>query len=905
MKPVPHIIGNSTVKTSNADMNQDCSVFLGKAQISATLQEGVIQKLNGHDALPFIPAEKLKDLTSHVFNGESGAHDAIVRFDTQEIQGIGTPPNSTPTKNGSPEIKLKITKTYMNGKPLFESSICGESSESPPELEDTDQKSKRGNKRKSIKFESPEDKLAIEALSTSSSSESSEMKTVSDLDTSDLKEKEDLLLKYFIGDVVWSKVSGYPWWPCMITCDPILYTHSKIKGQRKSARQYHVQFFGNAPERAWIFEKSIVPFKGEHEYEQLCQESAKQATTKAEKSKLLKPISGKIRSQWDIGIEQAKEAVEMTIEDRKAKFTFVYIKDRPHLNPKVAEEVGIPLDLIKESDESFDAEVENPKKEDGISSKRRRLSKMSDGVQETLTFETNEASISESPERRGLIASPATKKRSGAYGPRSKKGDAVTQFLVFCQKHRDEVVNEHPDASNDEIEELLESQWNVLSDKQKARYNTKFAILTSPKPEEDSGPVSEVTLRNTLQPLKGCYVRIYRGIAPGASMKSIGDAKVNLFQESPKRRSRSRSSLHGNSRNFTKMTRKRAEELDAQGAPRKRLRINNKQGEPSKERTPRVCRARDIAPLKNQPAIHSLSDACKPLKKRSRSSATGSIALALSKTSPVSLTENEVLDCHGDERSESQSESADESQMEISLLSKRSDRAVAKREYLCQLCEKGGHLKLCEGLCYAAFHLSCLGLSERPVGKFLCKECSSGVHACFVCKEKNPEVKRCTASHCGKFYHESCLQKYPLTVFDNKGFRCPLHSCISCYVSNPSNPKISKGKMIQCIRCPVAYHGGEACLAAGCAILTATSIVCTSHFSANKSNRHHEHVNVSWCFVCSKGGSLLCCESCPAAFHPDCLNIEMPDGSWFCNDCRAGKKPKFQDIIWVKLGNYR
>lgn len=53
------------------------------------------------------------------------------------------------------------------------------------------------------------------------------------------------------------------------------------------------------------------------------------------------------------------------------------------------------------------------------------------------------------------------------------------------------------------------------------------------------------------------------------------------------------------------------------------------------------------------------------------------------------------------------------------------------------------------------------------------------------------------------------------------------------------------------------------------------------------------------------GGSLLCCEACPAAFHPDCLNIDMPDGSWFCNDCRAGKKLHFQDIIWVKLGNYR
>ena len=102
------------------------SVFLSKAQLSAGLQDGVVQKFNGHDALPFIPAERLKDLTSRVFNGEPGAHDAKLRFESQEVKGLGTPPHTTPVKNGSPEIKLKITKTYMNGKPLFESSICGD-----------------------------------------------------------------------------------------------------------------------------------------------------------------------------------------------------------------------------------------------------------------------------------------------------------------------------------------------------------------------------------------------------------------------------------------------------------------------------------------------------------------------------------------------------------------------------------------------------------------------------------------------------------------------------------------------------------------------------------------------------------------------------------------------------------
>lgn len=48
-------------------------------------------------------------------------------------------------------------------------------------------------------------------------------------------------------------------------------------------------------------------------------------------------------------------------------------------------------------------------------------------------------------------------------------------------------------------------------------------------------------------------------------------------------------------------------------------------------------------------------------------------------------------------------------------------------------------------------------------------------------------------NQCGKFYHEACVKKYPLTVFESRGFRCPLHSCMSCHASNPSNPRPSKG----------------------------------------------------------------------------------------------------------------
>ncbi|KAM7141771.1 histone-lysine N-methyltransferase, H3 lysine-36 specific isoform 4-T4 [Molossus nigricans] len=230
---------------------------------------------------------------------------------------------------------------------------------------------------------------------------------------------------------------------------------------------------------------------------------------------------------------------------------------------------------------------------------------------------------------------------------------------------------------------------------------------------------------------------------------------------------------------------------------------------------------------------------------------------------------------------------------------------AALKENVCQNCEKLGELLLCEAQCCGAFHLECLGLTEMPRGKFICNECRTGIHTCFVCKQSGEDVKRCLLPLCGKFYHEECVQKYPPTVVQNKGFRCSLHICITCHAANPASVSASKGRLMRCVRCPVAYHANDFCLAAGSKILASNSIICPNHFTPRRGCRNHEHVNVSWCFVCSEGGSLLCCDSCPAAFHRECLNIDIPEGNWYCNDCKAGKKPHYREIVWVKVGRYR
>ena len=47
-----------------------------------------------------------------------------------------------------------------------------------------------------------------------------------------------------------------------------------------------------------------------------------------------------------------------------------------------------------------------------------------------------------------------------------------------------------------------------------------------------------------------------------------------------------------------------------------------------------------------------------------------------------------------------------------------------------------------------------------------------------------------------------------------------------------------------------------------------------------------EHTD--YCFLCKDGGELLCCDTCPLAFHLKCLFPPMksiPDGEWSCSRC--------------------
>ncbi|QDZ20406.1 hypothetical protein A3770_04p29240 [Chloropicon primus] len=50
--------------------------------------------------------------------------------------------------------------------------------------------------------------------------------------------------------------------------------------------------------------------------------------------------------------------------------------------------------------------------------------------------------------------------------------------------------------------------------------------------------------------------------------------------------------------------------------------------------------------------------------------------------------------------------------------------------------------------------------------------------------------------------------------------------------------------------------------------------------------------NDDQCRACGKEGKLVCCDGCPAAFHPECVGLDaddLPQGDWYCAKCEGGR----------------
>ncbi|RVE66357.1 hypothetical protein OJAV_G00106480 [Oryzias javanicus] len=702
-----------SVRKARGDVSSDPALLMDKAaaQLAATLQDGVLQKMAGHGHNNHTH-EKLKDLTALVLNGDQDS--VLPQLCTPEppmLKGAEAPAANGPhqhncTSHAEPELTVSIPQKRRGTQ----------------------------NKPKAQVNCSPVENT-IEEAAVAQPPRMSELK---------LPEGDGPLRTRFCpGDLVWTKVPGYPWWPCMVTSDPEFNSHFKEKQKAVTCELdilYHVQYFGDAPERSYVFERNMVSFTGEQQYPELCQGITIPGSCVTHR-KTSASVPQKLQAQWNMGVIQAKEALNMLPDQRLENFGFLYNEDGPHLNPHILEKLK-PEDC---DGAALDSDA-------------------------GLVSDLNSSSSSES-----LVEPVAPKKRRRPRQAQTKAG-----------KRRNKCAA---------------SRTCDLVKKRKPRLQSlaEDALETGRKEKKK------------------------RSRQPQAGAASDRD-------QPPKRR---RSALKDPDK-----------QASSSEDPDKKRR---------KKRDGKEARKRGQARLQDDQSSE------KPKRRRKRKQ-DGEMMTSKAKkrrSSPCPDPEGSG----SEERPDSPSDSLDGT--------KKGER---RKEFVCQVCEQAGEdLVPCEGQCCGMFHLHCLGPSFKPEDKLLCQQCRAGIHSCFACKKSEGECAAAT----------------------------------SCHFGSGTKHKSTKGRLMRCLRCPVAYHIGDLCVAAGSEMITNTAIVCTNHFNAKKGYSHHSHVNVSWCFVCSKGGQLLCCESCPAAFHPDCLNIAMPDGSWYCNDCRAGKKPRYRDIIWVKLGTYR
>lgn len=192
-----------------------------------------------------------------------------------------------------------------------------------------------------------------------------------------------------------------------------------------------------------------------------------------------------------------------------------------------------------------------------------------------------------------------------------------------------------------------------------------------------------------------------------------------------------------------------------------------------------------------------------------------------------------------------------------------------------------------------------------PKPDFVCYHCSTKTHqTCFICKVKAEDdtTVQCSYKGCLRYYHKACFAEYPqASVNIDDTFICPYHKCHTCFASDAASVA-TESKLVTCVFCPTSYHYNDVnCIPAGTEWLTTIQIICPNHALHPPSN-----INVNWCFVCSRGGDLICCETCPGAFHLSCVNeTEAPQGKYVCDTCKAGRRPLYNELVWAKMGNYR
>lgn len=116
------------------------------------------------------------------------------------------------------------------------------------------------------------------------------------------------------GDLYWSQIGSYPYWPCMVTPDPENQEISlRMSHFGKSYKAYHVRFFGDKGSRSWVKNSKLIPYEGRTAFDN---------KIKSMKNKKFENLykKGLKNKSWHTAIEEADLVQNCQPENRFIKY---------------------------------------------------------------------------------------------------------------------------------------------------------------------------------------------------------------------------------------------------------------------------------------------------------------------------------------------------------------------------------------------------------------------------------------------------------------------------------------------------------------------------------------------------------------------------------------------------------
>lgn len=655
-----------------------------------------------------------------------------------------------------------------------------------------------------------------------------------------------------VGMIVWSRVGTHPYWPSIITNDPYTNVFKKNGIGRAKIACYHVNFFGDHGRRSWIKSTHMFKYISKKDFIEKANQSPK-------KIKNLKEpyhpsaffVSYAQKSKWDSAVEEADVINKQPIIQRVELFCELLEKEKQE---KSAEKTK-PIERRKYS--INEPPAKKIKIDPDIEIKEKEISE-ADLDEVSLTkrkqHQTIETTLDEIPLLQRVSTETKTNKE-----PLAKRKLRLSEIKK---------------ESKEDLTELKDSRTPSPSPSPLTVVNKKKSLF--------KGVAKERVCQICLKPDK---VMRCRGCNGAFHVKCDKENKIIDVEDS-----KPLDIVLNTEGSDTSLSTRASDDILNNIGCSNEIKIENEE-----------IGSQDILNCSDEIKLESPQDP--EIKQEVLTPEKPKLTIS----EQIDLKMKEVMEGLLDHTKYAESTSDDSS-------SESEDTSVKTEPEEKNTPESVKMIK----------HVTADGVIHKFVeetlkeNNFKCTICLSGTAPCFVCsniisKSGDQKREKCSVFQCGKYYHRECLKDWPQTkwMYSNKKYKetlaCPYHTCHTCISDDPrsASSRFTNDKLTKCIRCPSTYHPSCYCLPAGSTVLSGSQIICPKHYVRNKIGKSTKHVNTSWCFICSIGGSLICCENCPASFHAECLKLSPPEGSYICEECESGRLPLYNEIVWVKLGNYR